>query len=92
MPPIHPRTRRTGRIAVDAALLLIVVLLMVQMWLLTATLEAYLAGHHETTLPGAVASLVLFLGCAAIYGLLVRLDRRHGSDPPASGAGPWQIE
>jgi hypothetical protein len=29
------------------------VLLVVQMWLLTATLETYLAGHHEAAVPGA---------------------------------------
>jgi predicted Co/Zn/Cd cation transporter (cation efflux family) len=91
MPPKSPRARGTRRVAVDAALLLIVMLLMVQMWLLTATLEAYLAGHHETALPGAVASFVLFLGCAALYWMVIRLDRRDGSELPTSRAGPWQI-
>jgi predicted Co/Zn/Cd cation transporter (cation efflux family) len=90
MPP-PPRMRHTRRIAVDAALLLIVVLLMVQMWLLTATLEAYLAGHHETALPGALASFVLFLGCAALYWMVVRLDRRSTEETPPTRAGPWHI-
>ena len=35
---------------------LIVVLLIVQIWLLSATLEAYLAGHREAALPGAIIS------------------------------------
>ena len=34
-----------GITAIDGAIALIAVLLIIQMWLLTATLEAYLAGH-----------------------------------------------
>lgn len=33
---------------------LIVLLLIVQIWLLSATLDAYLAGHREVVLPGAI--------------------------------------
>ena len=91
MPPSQLPSGRTRRIAVDAALLLIVVLLIVQMWLLTATLEAYLAGHHEAALPGALASLALFLGCAALYWMVIRLDRRRGPSATPSRSGPWQI-
>jgi heme A synthase len=84
--------RRKRRGAVDAALLLIVVLLMVQMWLLTATLEAYLAGHHDTALPGALTSLVLFIACVALYWMVVRLDRTPEPDAGPSASGPWQID
>ena len=84
--------RRKRRVAVDAALLLVVVLLMVQMWLLTATLEAYLAGHHDTALPGALASFVLLLACIALYWMVIRLDRAPEPDQYPSASGPWQIE
>jgi hypothetical protein len=55
-------TRRRRRTAVDAALLFVIVLLMVQMWLLTATLESYLAGHHDVALP-APGAVVERLSC-----------------------------
>lgn len=53
---------RRGLAAIDGALALIVVLLMVQMWLLTATLNAYLAGRTEVLWPGAVFSGVCLGG------------------------------
>ena len=62
---------------IDGAMALLVLLLIVQMWLLTATLDAYLAGHTEVVLPGAVISGVCFAGCAALYLFVVRLERRH---------------
>ena len=43
-------------LAIDAALLFVVILLITQMWLLTATLESYLAGHIDVALPGLVTS------------------------------------
>ena len=67
--------RSRGLTALSGAIWLIAVLLIVQMWLLTATLEAYLAGHHETALPGAIVSGVLFLGAFGLYRLMVRVDR-----------------
>jgi len=45
-----PPARKHGLTAIDGALALIALLLIVQMWLLTATLESYLAGHHEVAL------------------------------------------
>lgn len=61
------------RAAQNAAIVFVVVLLMVQMWLLTATLESYLAGHRETALPGMLISAVLFLACFGIYRFAARV-------------------
>ena len=55
-------------------MVLIVVLLIVQIWLLSATLETYLAGHHEAALPGAIISGILFLACFGLYLFVNRLD------------------
>ena len=52
----------------------IALLLIVQMWLLTATLESYLAGHHEVALPAAIISGVLFLTCAGLNLFVNRID------------------
>jgi len=64
-----------GLTAIDGAMALIVVLLMVQVWLLSATLDAYLSGHREVALPGAIVSGVLFAACAALYWFVARLER-----------------
>jgi len=69
-----PPVRKHGLTAIDGALALIAVLLVVQMWLLTATLESYLVGHHEVVLPAAIISGVLFLICAALYLFVRRID------------------
>jgi hypothetical protein len=66
--------QRRGLTAIDAITALIVVLLVVQIWLLSATLDAYLAGHPETALPGAVVSGMLCMACFAMYGFVRRVD------------------
>ena len=67
--------RTRGLTAIDGALALIGVVLVVQMWLVTATLESYLAGHRDTAIPAAVFSAVLFAGAFALYRFVVRVDR-----------------
>jgi len=68
-----PRQNR-GLTAIDGAMTLIVVLLIVQIWLFSATLESYLAGHREAALPGAIISGILFAACAALYLFVDRID------------------
>ena len=63
-----------GLTAIDGAMVLIVILLMVQIWLLSATLESYLAGHREAAIPGAVISAILFAACFALYRFIDRVD------------------
>lgn len=67
-----PQSR--GLTAIDGAMALIVILLIVQIWLLSATLETYLAGHREAVLPGAIISGVLFAACLALYLFVDRID------------------
>ena len=89
-PEVHP-IRSKRRVAVDAAMLLVIILLMTQMWLLTATLESYLAGHHDAAMPGMAISALLFLSCAGLYRLVVRLDRSPVPERDQPGQGPWKI-
>lgn len=63
-----------GLTAIDGAMVLIVILLVVQIWLLNATLESFLAGHREAAVPGAVISGVLFLACLGLYLFVDRID------------------
>jgi len=62
--------------ALNGALGLIVLILIVQMWLLTASLESYLAGHHGAALTGAVISALLFSACGGLYLFVGRIDRK----------------
>lgn len=64
-----------GLTAIDGAVALIAILLVVQIWLLTATLEAFLAGHHDAALPALLFSTALALGCFGLYYFVVRIDR-----------------
>ena len=68
---------RRGLTAIDGAMALIVILLMTQMWLLAATLEAYLAGHRDAALPGAIVSGLLFAACVALYVFVDRIDAQR---------------
>jgi hypothetical protein len=66
--------RKKGLTAIDGAMVLIVILLIVQIWLLSATLESYLAGHREAAVPGAIISGILFAACLGLYRLVDRID------------------
>jgi predicted Co/Zn/Cd cation transporter (cation efflux family) len=70
-----PRRHGRGLTAIDGAIALIAVLLVSQMWLLTATLESFLAGHHEVALPAAIVSALVFAACAGLYLFIERVDR-----------------
>lgn len=72
--------QKKGLTAIDAAMALIVVLLLVQIWLLTTTLETFLAGYKETALPAAIVSGLLFAACIGLYVFIDRIDleRRQG--------------
>lgn len=61
--------------AIGALIALIVILLVIQIWLLSATLDAFLAGHAEVALPGAIASGSLFAACLGMYGFVRSVDR-----------------
>ena len=74
MDPQRDPTPKRGLTAIDGALALIALMLIVQMWLLTATLESYLAGHHEVVLPAAIISGVMFLVSAGLYLFVRRID------------------
>jgi hypothetical protein len=66
---------RRGLVAIDGAMALIVILVIVQIWLLSATLEAFLAGHTGAVLPAAISSGLVFLGCLALELFVTRVDQ-----------------
>lgn len=77
----------------DAAIALDAILLIVQMWVLTASLEAYLSGHTGVALPAALVSGALLLGCWLLYLFVRRVDRESreesaAADPETAGGHP----
>lgn len=78
----QPQTAR-GLTALDGAISLIAILLVVQMWLLTATLDAYLAGHVEVATPGVVLSGLLFAASFGFYRSIVTIDRAASGEDEA---------
>ena len=67
--------QRRALVAINGAMALIGILLIVQIWLLSATLETFLAGQRAAVLPSAIFSGLLFLGCLALNLFVTRVDR-----------------
>ena len=73
-----PVRKRAGK-AVDAVLALLVILLVLQVWLLSASVELWLAGHHDVAIPAAAVSGLLFACGAGLMMLMRRTERRARS-------------
>jgi hypothetical protein len=69
---LPPQNR--GLTAIAGAMSLIAILLIVQIWLLSASLESFLRGNHRTALPAAIFSGVMFLTCLGLYLFVHRVD------------------
>jgi Family of unknown function (DUF6755) len=75
MANLEPSKQRRGLVVIDGAMALTVILLIVQIWLLSATLETYLAGHTGAVLPAAIFSGLIFSGCLALDFFVRRVDQ-----------------
>ena len=60
---------------VNAMLAFVVLIVILQLWLLTATMNAYLGGDESVVVPGAVASLVCLLLNIGLLRYLSRIER-----------------
>lgn len=59
---------------VNGILAIVVLIVILQLWLLTATMNAYLGGDDAVTMPAAIASLVCLGLNAGLLRYLYRLD------------------
>ncbi|HEV2104057.1 MAG TPA: DUF6755 family protein [Candidatus Acidoferrum sp.] len=75
MPDRNLSKQKKGLVAIDGVMALIVLLVVVQIWLLSAALESFLAGHAETSLPAAIFSGLLFLSCVGLTLFASGIDR-----------------
>ena len=67
-------TREQRTTIVHGILCIVLILVILQLWLLTATMNAYLGGDLEVALPAAVASVICLALNAGLLRYLFRLD------------------
>ena len=70
-------TREQRTTVVYAMLCFVVLLVVLQLWLLQATMNAFLSGDHSVVWPAAAVSLFCF---ALIAGLIRYLQRMEGPE------------
>ena len=71
----RPFTREQRTTIVYGMLAFVVILVILQLWLLTATMNAYLGGDDAVVWPAAIASLVCLLLNLGLLRYLGRLTR-----------------
>lgn len=77
MPVKRPFTRDQRTTVVYGMLAFVVMLVVLQLWLLTATMNAYLGGDESVVGPAAGASLVCLLLNAGLLRYLYYIERMH---------------
>lgn len=68
----RPFTRDQRMIVINGMLVFVLIIVVLQLWLLTATMHAWLGGDDGIVWPGAIASAA---GLALNLGLLIYLRR-----------------
>ena len=71
----RPFTRDQRTTIVQGMLVFVLMLVVLQLWLLTATMNAYLGGDESVVWPAAGASLFCFLLNLGLLRYLYRIDR-----------------
>jgi hypothetical protein len=67
--------RKQGTTLFSAMLALVSTTVVLQLWLLTVSMEALLRGNTSTLIPAAIGSTVLFLINAGLLRYVFRFDR-----------------
>ena len=76
MQPEHARFSRAQRMTIVTAILALVMLIVIlQLWLLTATMNAFLGGHSAVAVPAFLASAACLGLNGGLLWYLYRLDR-----------------
>jgi hypothetical protein len=70
-----PQTRSQRLSIIYGILSVVVILVVMQLWLLTATMNAFLGGNHNIVWPAALASVTCLCLNVGLLRYLVQLDR-----------------
>jgi uncharacterized protein DUF6755 len=71
----RPFSRRQRMTVLSGMLAFVVILVVLQLWLLTATMNAFLGGDERVIWPAAFASLACFLLAVGLLLYLYSIDR-----------------
>ena len=69
-------SRKQKTTIVYGILSIVVMMVVLQLWLLTATMNAFLAGQERVIIPAAVASIVCFALNGGLLTYIYRMERR----------------
>jgi hypothetical protein len=69
-------SRQQKTTIVFGILCIVLTIVVLQLWLLTATMNAFLGGDEEVIVPAALASVVCFALNAGLLTYLYRMERR----------------
>jgi uncharacterized protein DUF6755 len=73
----RPFSRRQRMTVLSGMLAFLIVLVLLQLWLLTATMNAYLGGDERVIWPAAFASFGCLLLAVGLLRYLYVIDRAH---------------
>lgn len=71
-----PFSREQKTTIVYGILCIVLVIVILQLWLLTATMNAYLGGDYAVILPAAIVSIICFALNAGLLRYLFAMDKR----------------
>lgn len=69
-------SRQQKMTIVFGILSIVVIVVVLQLWLLTATMNAFLSGQERVIVPAAIASMVCFALNAGLLSYIYRMERR----------------
>jgi hypothetical protein len=69
-------SRQQKMTIVFGILSVVVMVVVLQLWLLTATMNAFLAGQERVIVPAAIASIVCFALNAGLLSYIYKMERR----------------
>ena len=69
-------SRQQKTTIVFGILSIVVMTVVLQLWLLTATMNAFLAGQERVIVPAAIASIVCFALNLGLLSYIYRMERR----------------
>lgn len=78
MPLRRPFTREQRTTILYGMLSFVLIIVILQLWLLTATMNAFLGGDETVIWPAAAASLACLLLNAGLLRYLYRVERQQG--------------
>ena len=69
-------SRQQKMTIVFGILSIVLMIVVLQLWLLTATMNAFLAGQERVIVPAAIASILCFVLNAGLLSYIYKMERR----------------